>query len=150
MTANIDLLMGTDRGFYKGCQIMVESGYDKVWNPDKIVAVIDHGVPAPTVARAEVHRKLREFVRTQNIKNFYDVGVGICHQLLPEKGHVIPGSLIVGVDSHTTTYGALGAASTGIGSSEAAYVLVKGSLWFMVPETIRFILTGNVTQRNFG
>jgi len=150
VTANIDLLMGTDRAFYKGYEIMVQSGYDKVWNPDKIVVVIDHGVPAPNVARAEVHRKLREYVRAQNIKNFYDVGVGICHQLLPEKGHVLPGSLIVGGDSHTTTYGALGSAATGIGASEVAYVLVKGSLWFMVPETIRFILKGTLPKGTSG
>ncbi len=146
VTANIDLLMGHDRSFTSGYELMVKNGCNKVWNPDKIVAVIDHGVPAPNMTRAEVHRKMREYVRTQNIKNFYDVGVGICHQVLPEKGHVIPGRLIVGGDSHTTTYGALGAASTGIGLSEVAYVMAKGSLWFMVPETIRFILKGKMPR----
>lgn len=150
LTANIDLLMGTDRGGYTGYEIMVQSGCNKVWNSDKIVVVIDHGVPAPNVARAEAHRKVRDYVRAQNIKNFYDVGVGICHQLLPENGHVLPGDLIVGGDSHTTTYGALGAAATGIGSSEVAYVLAKGSLWFMVPETIRFILKGKLPQGTSG
>jgi len=85
---------------------------------------------------------IREYVEAQGIKNFYDAGVGICHQILPEKGHALPGRLIVGGDSHTTTYGALGAASCGIGHSEIAYVMVKGSLWFQVPETIRFVLKG--------
>ena len=87
---------------------------------------------------------MRENVKAQGIKNFYDAGEGICHQLVPEKGHALPGRLIVGGDSHTTTYGALGVASCGIGSSELAYVMVKGSLWFRVPETIRFVLTGKL------
>ncbi|MBM4330786.1 MAG: 3-isopropylmalate dehydratase large subunit [Deltaproteobacteria bacterium] len=142
VTGKIDILMGHDLSFYAGYEAMIKSGYHRVWDSDKIVAIIDHAVPAPNVAYADVHRKIREYVKTQGIKNFYDAGVGICHQILPEKGHALPGRLIVGGDSHTTTYGALGAASCGIGISEVAYVMVKGSLWFRIPETIRFILKG--------
>jgi len=121
---------------------MIQNGYKKVLDPNKIVVIIDHAVPAPNIRYAEAHRKIREYVEAQGIKNFYDAGVGICHQVLPEKGHALPGRLIVGGDSHTTTYGALGVASCGIGHSEIAYVMVKGSLWFQVPETIKFVLKG--------
>jgi len=142
VTAKIDIIMGHDLSFYAGYNAMIQSGFHKVWDPDKIVVVIDHYIPAPNIHHAEVHRKMRENVKAQGIKHFYDAGVGICHQILPEKGHALPGRLIVGGDSHTTTYGAFGAASCGIGYSENAYVMVKGSLWFMVPETIRFVLKG--------
>jgi 3-isopropylmalate/(R)-2-methylmalate dehydratase large subunit len=140
--ANIDILMVHDLSFYPAYNLMVENGYHKVWDPDKIVVVLDHQFPAQNVAQAEVHRKIREYVKAQRIRNFYDGGYGICHQVLPEKGHALPGFLILGGDSHTTTYGAFGAASCGIGHSEVAYVMAKGSLWFQVPETIRFVLNG--------
>lgn len=142
VTAEIDILMGHDLSFFAGYELLMPTGYKKVWDPNKIVVVIDHAIPAPNIRVAETHRKIREYVQTQGIKNFYDAGVGICHQVLPEKGHALPGRLIVGGDSHTTTYGALGAASCGIGASELAYVMGKGSLWFRVPETIKFVLKG--------
>ena len=88
----------------------------------------------------------REVVKEQGIVNFYDAGTGICHVVVPEKGHARPGRLMVGGDSHTTTYGALGAASTGIGFSELAYAMVKSELWFRVPETIRFVLHGKLPK----
>jgi len=150
VTANIDILMGHDRSFYSGYVEMVKCGYERVWDPEKIVVATDHSVPAADIAFADRHRKIREWVKQQGIKSFYDVGEGICHQVLPEKGHALPGSLIVGGDSHTTTYGALGAAGTGIGNSEVTYVMAKGSLWFMVPETIRFILKGTLPQGTSG
>jgi 3-isopropylmalate/(R)-2-methylmalate dehydratase large subunit len=146
VTAKVDIAMGHDLSFYMGYETMLQNGYHKVWDPEKIVVIIDHAVPAPNIRYAEAHRKIREFVKSEGIKNFYDAGVGICHQLIPEKGFALPGSLIVGGDSHTTTYGALGVASCGIGYSELAYVMVKGSLWFMVPETIRFVLTGKLPR----
>ena len=146
VTAKIDMLMGHDLTFYIGSEIMIQNGYHKVWDPDKIVAIIDHAVPAPNIRYAEAHRKMRGHVKKQGIKNFYEAGAGVCHQLMVEKGHALPGTLIVGGDSHTTTYGALGVASTGIGHSELAYAMVKGSLWFMVPETIRFVLTGRLPK----
>ena len=89
---------------------------------------------------------MRKFVEEQKIEHFYDVNEGVCHQVLPEKGHVIPGTLIVGADSHTCTYGALGAFSTGIGSTDMAMVLSTGELWFKVPETIQFKINGNLKE----
>jgi 3-isopropylmalate/(R)-2-methylmalate dehydratase large subunit len=142
VTANIDVLMGHDRSFYTGFSDMVKCGYDKVWDPNKIVVACDHSVPAADIGFADRHRKMRGWVKSQGIGNFYDVGVGICHQVLPEKGHALPGTLIVGGDSHTTTYGAFGSAATGIGYGEVTYVMAKGTLWFMVPESIRFMLNG--------
>ena len=144
VTANVDIVMGHDRSFWAAYLAMTQNGFERVFDPDKIVVIIDHAVPALNVRAAEVHKQIREWVKTQNIRNFYDCGIGICHQVLPEGGHALPGRLIVGGDSHTTTYGALGVASCGIGISDLAYVMAKGSLWFMVPETIRFQLTGTL------
>ncbi len=118
------------------------AGIDRVFDPAKTVVVIDHLVPAPTAMAAENHHKIRNLVTRFGAGHFYDAGHGICHQLLPERGHVRPGMLVVGTDSHTTTHGALGAAATGIGTSEMAYTLATGRLWFRVPETIRFDLHG--------
>ena len=146
VTAAIDVLMTVDMSFYPSYELMLKSGYNKVWDPAKIVLIMDHQFPAQNIAQAEGHQKIREFVRAEGIKNFYDGGVGICHQVMPEKGHVIPGQLIVGGDSHTTTYGAFGAAACGIGHSDIAYVMAKGSLWFQVPETIRFILHNGLSS----
>ena len=146
VTANIDVLMVVDMSFYLAYNLMIDNGCKKIWAPDKIVLVMDHQYPAQNVAQAEAHRKIREYVKDQGIKYFYDGGFGICHQVLPEKGHVMPGLLILGGDSHTTTYGAFGAASSGIGHTEIAYVMAKGSLWLRVPETIRFMLNGTLPE----
>ncbi|MBW1999412.1 MAG: 3-isopropylmalate dehydratase large subunit [Deltaproteobacteria bacterium] len=146
ITAAIDTLMVADMSFHDSYELMVNRGCSEIWDPDRIVVIMDHQYPAQNMIQAEKHRKIREWVRKHNIKHFYDGGVGICHQVMAEKGHVLPGDLIVGGDSHTTTYGALGAASSGIGHSEIAYVMARGSLWFMVPETIRFILKGKLPK----
>jgi 3-isopropylmalate/(R)-2-methylmalate dehydratase large subunit len=115
-----------------------EIGSRKVWDPDKIVVIFDHLVPANTITTAELHKTLREFVKEQGIERFYDIGRGgICHQVMPEEGLVRPGEVIVGADSHTCEYGALGAFATGIGSTEMAAVFVKGSLWFRVPKVVK-------------
>ncbi len=120
-----------------------EIGAKKVWNNTRIVVIIDHIVPASSVRSATLHKIVRNFVKEQKIKNFYDVGLGgVCHQVMPEKGHVRPGETIVGADSHTCTYGAFGAFATGIGSTEMAAVFVTGKLWFMVPEVIKVNVTG--------
>jgi 3-isopropylmalate/(R)-2-methylmalate dehydratase large subunit len=116
----------------------------RVFDPEKIVVVIDHWVPATSPAIAEMHKLMRAQVKELGIRHFYDVGVGIEHNIVPEKGHALPGELIVGSDSHSTTYGALGAASTGIGLTETAYAMVTGQLWFQVPPTIRFELEGKL------
>lgn len=118
------------------------AGIERVFDSAKTVAVIDHLVPAPTEMAAEAHRRMRAQVAQFGVGHFYDAGQGICHQLLPEQGHIRPGMLVVGTDSHTTTHGALAAAATGIGTSEMAYTLAVGRLWFRVPETIRFELDG--------
>ncbi|MFB0561891.1 MAG: 3-isopropylmalate dehydratase large subunit [Candidatus Lokiarchaeia archaeon] len=143
VTADIDLAMAHE-GFAAVYLGLLGAGINKVWNPDKIVVLLDHAVPAPNVRYAGVHKLVREAVDKLEIKNFYDVKAGVCHQVLQEKGHVIPGMLIVGTDSHTTTYGALTAAGTGIGFTEMAYVFATGKLWFRVPETIKFEITGKL------
>ena len=146
ITGTIDVLMVADMSFYESYVLMIKHGCSKIWDPDRMVVIMDHKYPAQTQAQAENHREIREWVKEQGIKYFYDGGVGICHQVMVEKGHVLPGSLIPGGDSHTTTYGALGAASCGIGHSDIAYAMAKGSLWFLVPETIRFILKGKLPK----
>lgn len=116
----------------------LEIGVDRVWDPSKIVIIFDHRVPAESEKTATTHKAVREFVAAQAIEHFYDVGRGgICHQVLPEEGHVRPGMVIVGTDSHTTTHGAFGAFATGIGATEMAGVWTEGTLWFKVPSTLR-------------
>jgi len=117
-------------------------GVKKVWNPDKIVIILDHVVPAASEKHAQNHKTIREFVKAQGIPNFYDINHGICHQVLPENGHAIPGRLILGSDSHTTTYGAFGCFAAGIGRTEAAAVWATGSLWMRCPESFRLVLSG--------
>lgn len=117
-------------------------GVDKLDNPSRHVIILDHCVPAASEKYAQNHKDVREFVQAQGIKNFYDVDSGICHQVLPEKGHAWPGALIVGSDSHTTTYGAVGAFATGIGRSETAAIMATGRIWLRVPETMRVVVEG--------
>ena len=142
VVADIDLAMVHDIFAASVFDALMERGGGKVFDPDKTVVVVDHLVPAPTPEAADIHRRIREHVATLGIDAFYDSGEGICHQLLPERGHVEPGMLLVGSDSHTTTHGALGAAATGIGTSDMVYVMATGRLWFRVPETIRYHLDG--------
>jgi len=119
-----------------------EIGVDRVYDPDKHVIVLDHCTPAANVKFAQNHKEIREFVEKQGIKNFYDINVGICHQVMHEKGHVWPGALILGADSHTTSYGAFGAFSAGIGRSEMAVIMATGKMWLRVPETIKIWVDG--------
>ena len=114
-----------------------------VWDPSRIVIIFDHRIPAESEKTATTHKAVREFASAQGIENFYDVGRGgICHQVLPERGHVRPGMVLVGTDSHTTTHGAFGAFATGIGATEMSGVWTEGSLWFKVPSTIRVEVEG--------
>jgi len=117
-------------------------GVDKVKYPDRIAIILDHIVPAASETHAKGHQKIRRFVEKQGIKHFYDVGCGICHQVLPEMGLAVPGSVILGSDSHTTTHGAFGAFAAGIGRSEAAVIWATGELWLRVPESFKIELTG--------
>lgn len=118
-------------------------GAKKVWDNKRIVIIFDHLVPANSIKSAELHQFMREFAKEQHITNFYDIGRGgICHQALPEKGHVRPGELVVGTDSHTCTHGAFGAFATGIGATDMSAVFTTGILWFKVPSVIKVNITG--------
>lgn len=125
-----------------------EMGAKKVWDSNRVALVIDHIAPSSSEGTSELHIMMRKFAAEHGIKLF-DVGEGICHQLMPEKGYVAPGRVVVGADSHTCTYGAFGAFSTGIGSTELASVLVSGKLWFKVPESIKVNINGRL-QRGVG
>lgn len=117
-------------------------GVERVWAPEKLVIVLDHIVPAADEKYARNHKAVREFVAAQGIPNFYDINAGICHQVLPERGFALPGRVIVGSDSHTTSYGAFGAFAAGIGRTETASIWATGEIWLRVPETIRIDLAG--------
>ncbi|MBM4323357.1 MAG: 3-isopropylmalate dehydratase large subunit [Deltaproteobacteria bacterium] len=119
-----------------------EIGVDRVFIPEIHVIVLDHAVPAPSEQYALNHKMVREFVKKYRIPYFYDINTGICHQVMVEEGFVLPGRIIVGSDSHTTTYGALGAFGTGIGRSEMAVIFATGKIWFRVPESMKISLMG--------
>ena len=142
--ANIDVAMTHDLTGPLSVESFEKIGDEKVWDPSKIVIPFDHQVPADSIDSANNHIIMREFVKKQGIKHFYDVNAGVCHQILPEKGHVVPGEVIVGADSHTCTHGALGAFATGIGSTDMDMVFAEGNLWFKVPETNRFNVVGQL------
>ena len=108
------------------------------------IIVLDHVIPAANEKTASSHKKIREFVKKHKLKNFFDIGNGVCHQIVFEKGFAIPGSLIVGSDSHTCSYGSVGAFSTGIDRTEAAVILLTGETWLKVPETIKITLKGKL------
>ncbi len=127
-------------------KIFREIGVERVARPEINVIVLDHVVPAATEGHAKNHQQIRQFVKEQGIANFYDVGEGICHQVLPEKGHVLPGYLIVGSDSHTTTHGAFGAFAAGIGRTEAAAVMATGEIWLMVPHSFCINIEGQLSE----
>lgn len=114
----------------------------------KFCMVIDHSAPSPNEGVSRVHKRMREF--SEGHKNqLYDIGCGICHQVIPESGQILPGDLVLGADSHTSTYGALGAFSCGVGSTDVAITLAAGKNWFKVPETIKIIVTGNIPKGIF-
>ncbi len=140
--ANVDVIMVHDLTGPLAIEAFKKIGISKVWDNKKVVIILDHQIPAESVKMAELHKMLRKFAAEQAIR-LYDVGEGgICHQVMPEKGYVKPGALIVGADSHTCTYGAFGAFATGIGSTEAAAVFATGKIWLKVPEAIKFDVTG--------
>ncbi len=150
VTAKIDLLMAGDATarIYRAFK---EIGIDRVWDPSRIVALTDHNVPAPNIGWAEEDVLKRKFVQEYGLSYWYDVGRGgICHQVLPEKGHILPGTLVMGCDSHTTSYGAFNVAATGTQAPEAYWIAAKGEIWFRVPETLRFELSGELPARVMG
>lgn len=139
--AQVDLAMshdGTSPPTIKTFRQMAQ----RVWDPDRIVIVYDHNVPANNAGSAEFQRITREFAREQGIKNIYTHGEGICHQILPENGYIKPGTVVVGADSHTCTYGAFGTFATGMGATDMAAVFANGKTWFMVPSAYKIIVNG--------
>lgn len=146
INAKIDLILshfGTARVVLDYGKIK-PSKLRKVFDPNKIVVILDHFAPAPSERIASIHDLIRKFVKRHNIKHFYDIKEGICHQVLPEKGHVRPGMLIIGGDSHTTTHGAFNAASCGIGNTDLFHAFVTGQMWFKIPDTIKFNINGKL------
>jgi len=142
VVARVDLAMSHENADLVR-KSFLEIGLARVWDPSRIVIVFDHRIPAESEKTATTQKAVREFVAAQGIEHFYDVGRGgICHQVLPENGHVWPGMVLVGTDSHTTTHGAFGAFATGIGATEMAGVWAEGALWFKVPSTLRIEVEG--------
>ncbi len=123
-------------------RIFAQFGIERVQDPEKLAITLDHAAPPPTPLHARNHAEIREFVAQQSIHNFFEVGRGICHQVLSEEGLILPGQLILGADSHTTHFGWLGAFGAGVGRSEVATLWATGELWLRVPESIRVTLTG--------
>jgi len=117
-------------------------GVEKVFDPSMLVVALDHCVPAADEKYSMNHKVIREFTAAQGIENFYDLNTGVCHQVLPEKGHVLPGRLVLGSDSHTTSHGALGAFGAGIGRTEMAVIWATGKIWLRVPETFKVRVDG--------
>ncbi|HEX2967299.1 MAG TPA: aconitase/3-isopropylmalate dehydratase large subunit family protein [Syntrophorhabdaceae bacterium] len=149
VTAAVDAAMMNDNIRYIPVLLEkagVREGAFKVWDGNRLVVAIDHRVPASALIDAANQKKAREAAISLNAGHFYDIFAGVSHQVMVEKGHVLPGELVVGADSHATTYGALNALGTGIGVTEMAYVLKTGQLWFKVPETIKMELTGRLPE----
>jgi len=143
--AKIDIVMCHDITTPPAISMLEEKGIDKVFDREKIVVTPDHFQPAKDIKSAELHKRLDGWAKRHNIKHYYKIGrAGVCHALLPEQGHIRPGEVIVGPDSHTCTYGAFAAFSTGIGSTDAAAAIATGQLWFKVPASIKFVLNGSL------
>ena len=140
--ANIDVVMCHDVTTPPAISMLTARGIDKVFDAKKIVVTPDHYQPGKDIKSAQLHKRLDRWARRHNIKYYYKLGrAGVCHALLPEEGHIRPGEVIVGGDSHTCTYGAFAAFSTGIGSTDLAAVIATGKLWFKVPASIKAFCT---------
>lgn len=145
VNANIDLVLGNDITMPLAIEEFKKLGLKKVFNKNKIAIVPDHFTPNKDIKSAEQAKILRDFAREYEIVNYFEIGcMGIEHALIPESGLAVPGNLIIGADSHTCTYGALGALSTGMGSTDIGMAMATGKTWFMVPKTIKFNFSGNL------
>ena len=143
--ADLNIVLGNDITTPVAVNEFQKAGFEGVYDPDKVVIVLDHFVPNKDIKAAQQSKTCREFACTHCVSHFYDVGkMGIEHALLPEQGVVTAGDCIIGADSHTCTYGALGAFSTGVGSTDMAAGMATGKAWFKVPSAIRFRLTGSL------
>ncbi len=143
--ADVDMIMYHDANRPLVPDSLAELGALGPAHPEKVAVVIDHAAPSPTEAVSQVHHRLRSSSKEFGVRLF-DVGDGICHQLLPEEGLVGPGDLVVATDSHTPTYGALNVFSAGVGTSDLAVAMASGKLWFLVPETLRFVSHGQLPR----
>jgi len=144
--ASIDLLMVHEVLGSRIIPILKEMGVKKIWDPTKVLVVNDHWAPASDTQSAEIHIRNRQFVKEQGITHFCDVNCGICHQVLPEMGLVKPGDLVIGSDSHSTTYGAFNAFSTGLAATDSALILATGKCWFRVPESMKIRIKGQLPE----
>ncbi len=143
--ADIDVVMCHDVTTPPAITMLIEKGIDRVFDAGKIVVTPDHFQPAKDLKSAELHKRLDDWAKRHRIKHYYRLGrAGVCHALLPEQGHIRPGEVIVGGDSHTCTYGAFAAFSTGIGSTDLAAAIATGRLWFKVPASMKFVLDGSL------
>lgn len=141
--AKLDLVLGNDITAPVAIEEFMEIGARRVFDKSKVALVPDHFTPNKDIKSAEQCRMVREFAREMDIENYFEIGqMGIEHALIPEKGLAVPGDVIIGADSHTCTYGALGAFSTGIGSTDMAVGMATGEAWFKVPEAVKIVLTG--------
>ncbi len=141
--ANVDIALGNDITAPIAIEELRKAGIAEVFDRERIVLVPDHSTPNKDIKAAELCRMMREFAREQGLSHYWEVGrVGIEHALLPEQGVVVPGDLVIGADSHTCTYGALGAFSTGVGSTDLAAVMATGKVWLRVPEQLKFVFRG--------
>ena len=138
VVARVDYIMGQDGTAPLAINAFNDMDGKKVFDESKVAFVIDHSAPSPNEGVSSLHKLMREFAKEKCFR-LYDIGEGVCHQLIPESGEVGPGSLVIGADSHTCTYGALNAFSTGVGSTDLAGGLISGQMWFKVPETIKFV-----------
>ncbi|MBU0575724.1 MAG: 3-isopropylmalate dehydratase large subunit [Proteobacteria bacterium] len=151
INARVDIALGNDITAPIAIDVFRKSGGKEVFDREKIVLVPDHFAPNKDIESAEQCKIMREFAREHEITHYFEVGeAGVEHALLPEKGIVLPGDLVVGADSHTCTYGALGAFATGVGSTDLAAAMMTGELWFKVPETMKFVYHGKRRPWVFG
>ncbi len=142
--ANIDFAMAHDGTSVLAVKAFKEMGAKKVWDPERIIIPFDHIAPANNETAAKLQQGIRQWIKEQGITNFFDIGDGICHQVLPEHGFALPGKLIIGADSHSCTYGAFGAFATGVGATDMAEIFATGKLWLRVPGSIRITVSGKL------
>jgi len=145
--AKIDIALGNDISFPLAIEELEKIGAKRIFDPHKIVIVPDHFAPNKDINSAENCKRMREYAKRYQIVHYYEVGeMGIEHALLPEHGIVLPGDVVIGGDSHTCTYGGLGAFSTGVGSTDLAAAMLSGELWFKVPESMKFVYRGKLQK----
>ena len=143
--ADLDFMIGQDGTSGVAIDSFNKMEAKKVFDPSKISIIIDHSSPSPNSGVSAIHKKIRDFTKAQGIK-LYDIGCGVCHQITPEQGLVVPGNLVIGADSHTCTYGAINVFSTGIGSTDLAAGMISGKLWFKGPETMKVVYKGKLPK----